>query len=102
MIPQATKDLILDTARVEDVVGDFVTLKRQGGSLWACCPFHNEKTPSFHVVPARGIYKCFGCGKSGPAVGFLMDYERLSYSEALRWLAKKYNIEIKEEDETPE
>ena len=102
MIPQATKDLILDTARVEDVVGDFVTLKRQGGSLWACCPFHNEKTPSFHVVPARGIYKCFGCGKSGTAVGFLMDYERLSYTEALRWLAKKYNIEIKEEDETPE
>ena len=102
MIPQATKDLILDTARVEDVVGDFVTLKRQGGSLWACCPFHNEKTPSFHVVPARGIYKCFGCGKSGTAVGFLMEYERLSYSEALRWLAKKYNIEIKEEDETPE
>ncbi|MBO4341185.1 MAG: DNA primase [Bacteroidales bacterium] len=102
MIPQATKDLILDTARVEDVVGDFVTLKRQGGSLWACCPFHNEKTPSFHVVPARGIYKCFGCGKSGTAVGFLMEYEKLTYSEALRWLAKKYNIEIKEEDETPE
>lgn len=102
MIPKATIDLILDTARVEEVVGDYVTLKRQGGSLWACCPFHNEKTPSFHVVPSRGIYKCFGCGKSGTAVGFLMDYEKLSYTEALRYLAKKYNIEIKEEDETPE
>ncbi|MBR6306153.1 MAG: DNA primase [Bacteroidales bacterium] len=102
MIPRETIDLILDTARVEDVVGDYVTLKRQGGSLWACCPFHNEKTPSFHVVPSRGIYKCFGCGKSGTAVGFLMDYEKLSYHEALRYLAKKYNIEIKEEEETPE
>ena len=102
MIPKATIDLILDTARVEEVVGDYVTLKRQGGSLWACCPFHNEKTPSFHVVPSRGIYKCFGCGKSGTAVGFLMEYEKLSYTEALRYLAKKYNIEIKEEDETPE
>ena len=102
MIPKATIDLILDTARIEDVVGDYVTLKRQGGSLWACCPFHNEKTPSFHVVPSRGIYKCFGCGKSGTAVGFLMEYEKLSYTEALRYLAKKYNIEVKEEDETPE
>ena len=102
MIPKETIDLILDTARIEDVVGDYVTLKRQGGSLWACCPFHNEKTPSFHVVPSRGIYKCFGCGKSGTAVGFLMEYERLSYTEALKYLAKKYSIEIKEEDETPE
>jgi DNA primase len=102
MIPKATIDLILDTARIEDVVGDYVTLKRQGGSLWACCPFHNEKTPSFHVVPSRGIYKCFGCGKSGTAVGFLMEYEKLSYTEALRHLAKKYNIEVKEEEETAE
>ena len=102
MIPKETIDLILDTAKVEEVVGDYVTLKRQGGSLWACCPFHNEKTPSFHVVPSRGIYKCFGCGKSGTAVGFLMEYEKLSYYEALRYLAKKYNIEIKEEEESPE
>ena len=102
MIPKETIDLILDTARIEEVVGDYVTLKRQGGSLWACCPFHNEKTPSFHVVPSRGIYKCFGCGKSGTAVGFLMEYEKLSYYEALRYLAKKYNIEVKEEEETPE
>ena len=102
MIPKETVDQILDTARIEEVVGDFVTLKRQGGSLWACCPFHNEKTPSFHVVPARGIYKCFGCGKTGTAVGFLMEYERLSYVEALRYLAKKYNIEIQEEEESAE
>ena len=79
-----------------------MTLKRQGGSYWACCPFHNEKTPSFHVVPSRGIYKCFGCGKAGSAVGFLMEYERLSYSEALRYLANKYHIEIQEKEETAE
>ena len=102
MIPQETVNLILDTARIEDVVGDFVTLKRRGSSLWACCPFHNEKTPSFHVEPARGIYKCFGCGKSGTAVGFLMEYERLSYVEALRYLARKYHIEIQEEEESAE
>jgi DNA primase len=102
MIPQETVNLIIDTARIEEVVGDFVTLKRQGGSYWACCPFHNEKTPSFHVVPSRGIYKCFGCGKAGSAVGFLMEYERLSYSEALRYLANKYHIEIQEKEETAE
>ena len=102
MIPQETVNLILDTARIEDVVGDFVTLKRRGSSLWACCPFHNEKTPSFHVEPARGIYKCFGCGKSGTAVGFLMEYERLSYVDALRYLARKYHIEVQEEEESAE
>ena len=102
MIPQEMVNLIIDTARIEEVVGDFVTLKRQGGSYWACCPFHNEKTPSFHVVPSRGIYKCFGCGKAGSAVGFLMEYERLSYSEALRYLANKYHIEIQEKEETAE
>ena len=102
MIPQETVNLIIDTARIEEVVGDFVTLKRQGGSYWACCPFHNEKTPSFHVVPSRGIYKCFGCGKAGSAVGFLMEYERLSYTEALRYLANKYHIEIQEKEETAE
>ena len=102
MIPQETVNLILDTARIEDVVGDFVTLKRRGSSLWACCPFHNEKTPSFHVEPARGIYKCFGCGKSGTAVGFLMEYEHLSYVDALRYLARKYHIEVQEEEESAE
>ena len=102
MIPQETVDLILDTARVEEVVGDYVTLKRRGASLWACCPFHNEKTPSFAVTPSKGIYKCFGCGKSGSAGGFVMEYEHMTYPEALRYLAKKYNIEVKEEEETAE
>jgi DNA primase len=102
MIPKETVDLILDTARIEEVVGDYVTLKRRGASLWACCPFHNEKTPSFAVTPSKGIYKCFGCGKSGSAVGFVMEYEHMTYPEALRYLAKKYNIEVKEEEETAE
>ena len=102
MIPQETVNLILDTARIEDVIGDFVTLKRRGGSYVACCPFHSEKTPSFYVTPSKGIYKCFGCGKAGSAVGFIMEYEHLSYVEALRYLAKKYGIEIVEEDLTPE
>ena len=102
MIPEETKRNIIDTARVEEVVGDFVTLKRRGSDLWACCPFHNEKTPSFHVVPSKGIYKCFSCGKSGTAVGFLMDYEHLTYVEALRYLARKYHIEVVEKEETAE
>ena len=102
MIPKETVDQILDATRIEEVVGDFVTLKRQGGSYWACCPFHNEKSPSFHVVPSRGIYKCFGCGKAGSAVGFLMDYERMSYGEALKYLADKYHIEVHEKEETAE
>ena len=89
MIPKETVDLILDTAKVEEVVGDYVPLKRRGASLWACCPFHNEKTPSFAVTPSKGIYKCFGCGKAGSAVGFVMEYEHLTYPEALRYLAKK-------------
>lgn len=102
MIPDETVNLILDTARIEEVVGDFLTLKRRGGSYVACCPFHNEKTPSFHVNPARGIYKCFGCGKAGSAVGFVMEHEHMSYPEALRYLAAKYHIEILEKDESPE
>ena len=102
MIPQETVQKILDTARVEEVIGDFVTLRRRGADLWACCPFHGEKTPSFHVIPAKGQYYCFGCHKGGSAVGFIMDYEHLSYVEALRYLAKKYNIEIVEKEETAE
>ena len=102
MIPKETVDQILDTARIEEVVGDFVTLKRRGSSYVACCPFHNEKTPSFHVTPSKGIYKCFGCGKAGSAVGFVMEYEHMTYPEALRYLARKYNIEVKEEEETAE
>ena len=102
MIPQETVDRILDLASIEDVVGDFVTLKRAGSSYKACCPFHNEKTPSFVVTPAKGIYKCFGCGKSGTAVGFVMEHESMTYVEALRYLAKKYNVEIIETEESAE
>ena len=102
MIPQETVQKILDTARVEEVIGDFVTLRKRGADLWACCPFHGEKTPSFHVIPSKGQYYCFGCHKGGSAVGFIMDYEHLSYVEALRYLAKKYNIEIVEKEETAE
>ena len=102
MIPQETVPKILDTARVEEVIGDFVTLRRRGADLWACCPFHGEKTPSFHVIPAKGQYYCFGGHKGGSAVGFIMDYEHLSYVEALRYLARKYNIEIVEKEETAE
>ena len=102
MIPNDTVYKILDTARVEEVVGDFVTLKRRGANYIACCPFHNEKTPSFYVSPAKGIYKCFGCGESGTAVGFVMKHENLSYVEALKFLAKKYNIEVVETEVSAE
>jgi len=102
LIPQETIAQIFDTARVEEVVGDFVHLKKKGTNLWGNCPFHNEKTPSFSVSPAKGIYKCFGCGKGGNSVNFIMDHEQLTYPEALRYLAKKYHIDIKEEEQTPE
>lgn len=102
MIPQDTVAKILDAAEIVDVVGDFVTLKRRGANYIACCPFHNEKTPSFSVSPSKGIYKCFGCGKSGTAVGFVMEHESLSYGEALKYLARKYHIEVVEKEETAE
>ena len=102
MIPQETVNRILDTAQIVDVVGDFVTLKKRGSNYQACCPFHNEKTPSFSVSPSKGIYKCFGCGKSGTAVGFVMEHENMTYVEALKYLAKKYNIEVVEKEETAE
>ena len=102
MIPQETVNRILDAAQIVDVVGDFVTLKKRGANHMACCPFHNEKTPSFVVSPSKGIYKCFGCGKSGTAVGFIMEHENLSYNEALKYLAKKYHIEVVEKEETAE
>ena len=102
MIPQETVNRILDSAQIVDVVGDFVTLKKRGANHMACCPFHNEKTPSFVVSPSKGIYKCFGCGKSGTAVGFIMEHESLSYTEALKYLAKKYHIEVVEKEETAE
>ena len=102
MIPQETVNKILDAAQIVDVVGDFVTLKKRGANHIACCPFHNEKTPSFSVSPSKGIYKCFGCGKSGTAVGFVMEHENMSYTEALKYLAKKYHIEVVEKEETAE
>jgi len=102
MIPQETVSKILDSAQIVEVVEDFVSLKRRGANYIACCPFHNEKTPSFYVSPAKGIYKCFGCGKSGTAIGFVMEHENLSYPEALKYLARKYGIEVKEKEETAE
>lgn len=102
MIPQDTVTKILDSAQIVDVVSDFVSLKRRGANFIACCPFHNEKTPSFYVSPSKGIYKCFGCGKSGTAVGFVMEHENMTYVEALKYLARKYGIEVKEKEETPE
>ncbi len=98
MIPKDTIDKIIDAARIEDVVGDFITLKKRGANFLGLCPFHGEKTPSFTVSPAKGIYKCFGCGKAGTSVNFIMDSQQLSYPEALRWLAKKYSIEIVERE----
>lgn len=96
MISDSTIRLIQETARIEDVVGTFVNLKKRGTSLIGLCPFHNEKTPSFNVNITRGIYKCFGCGKGGDSVNFLMEHEKFTYPEALRYLAEKYNIEIEE------
>lgn len=102
MIPKETVDQIIETARVEEVVGDYVNLKKRGANLLGLCPFHNEKSPSFTVSPAKGIYKCFGCGKAGSSVNFIMDHEHYSYPEALKFLANKYNVEIEEEELTAE
>ncbi|MDI1353719.1 MAG: DNA primase [bacterium] len=102
MIPKLTVDKIIDAAHVEEVVGEFITLKKRGANLLGLCPFHGEKTPSFTVSPVKGIYKCFGCGKAGTSVNFVMDHLKLSYPEALKWLAAKYNIEIVEREITPE
>ena len=89
-------------AKIEEVVGDYVTLKRRGANLIGLCPFHDEKTGSFTVSPSKGIFKCFGCGKAGHAVGFIMEIEQCSYVEAIRLLAKRYHIEIEERELTPE
>lgn len=102
MIPQETVNKILDTAQIVEVISDFVSLKRRGANYVACCPFHNEKTPSFSVSPTKGIYHCFGCGKTGSAVRFVMEHESMSYVEALKYLAKKYGIEVREKEETAE
>jgi DNA primase len=102
MISRDTIENIVTSARIEEVVGEFVTLRRRGANLLGLCPFHNEKTPSFTVSPVKGIYKCFGCGKAGNSVNFIMEHEHFTYPEALRYLAKKYNIEIEEEVVSPE
>ncbi len=102
MIDHNTVQKILDAAHIEEVVGDFVSLRRRGVNLIGLCPFHNEKTPSFTVSPAKNICHCFGCGKGGGPVNFIMEHESLSYVDALRYLAKKYGIEIVEKEETAE
>ena len=98
MIDQATIDRILDAAQIVDVVSEFVTLKRAGVNYKGLCPFHNEKTPSFVVSPSKGLCKCFSCGKGGNVVHFIMEHEQLNYYEALKWLANKYHIEVKERE----
>ncbi len=101
MISKNTIEKILDSAQIVEVISDFVTLKRRGADYKACCPFHNEKTPSFSVSPSKGIYKCFGCGKGGNVVNFIMEHEQLTYVESLRYLARKYGIEFEEREERP-
>ena len=102
MIPRETIDRIFSAARIEDVVGDYVSLKKRGANLIGLCPFHDEKTGSFTVSPSKGIFKCFGCGKAGHSVGFVMEIEQCTYIEAIRQLAKKYHIEIEERELTAE
>ncbi|MFT7086201.1 MAG: DNA primase [Vicingaceae bacterium] len=102
MIPKETVNQIIETARIDEVVGEWVNLKKRGANMLGLCPFHNEKTPSFTVSPAKGIYKCFGCGEAGGSVNFVMAHEQYSYPEALKYLANKYNIEIEEEEQSTE
>ena len=102
MIDKATVDRIYSAADIVEVIGDFVTLKKKGVNYQACCPFHNEKTPSFVVSPSKGLFKCFGCGKGGNAVTFVMEHENMTYPEALKYVAKKYGIEVAEREQTPE
>ena len=101
-IDRATVEKIKDAANIVDVVSEFVTLRKSGANYKGLCPFHNEKTPSFIVSPARGTCHCFGCGKGGNAVTFIMEHEQMTYPEALRWLAAKYHIEIQEKELTEE
>ncbi len=102
MIDRATVDRILDATRIEEVIGDFVSLRKRGANYLGLCPFHQDKNPSMSVSSTKGIFKCFACGKAGNAVSFLMEHEHMTYVEALRYLAKKYHIEIVEKEETPE
>ena len=100
MIDQSTIDRIVDAANIVDVVSEYVTLRRSGASYKGLCPFHDDKTPSFYVSPAKGLCKCFSCGKGGNSVHFIMEQEQLTYYEALKFLAKKYGIEVKERELT--
>ena len=100
MIDQPTIDRILDAANIVDVVSEFVTLRKRGINYVGLCPFHSDKSPSFYVSPSKNICKCFACGEGGTAVHFIMKHEQLSYFDALRFLAKKYNIEIQERELT--
>src|SRR5690242_3445525 len=102
MISQQTIQQILSRIDIVEIVGSFIKLKKRGANYLGLCPFHNEKTPSFTVSPSKEIYKCFGCGRSGNTIGFLMEHEKYSYVEALRWLAQKYNVEMEETELSPE
>lgn len=102
MIDQETIQRIMDATNLEEVIGEFVSLHKRGGNYIGCCPFHNEKTPSFYVTPSKGIYKCFGCGEAGNAITFLKKHEHYTYEESLRWLANKYHIDIAEKPLTEE
>ena len=102
MIDRTTIDKVIDTANIVEVVSDFVTLKKRGVNYVGLCPFHDDKTPSFYVSPAKNLCKCFACGKGGKAVHFILEHEQLTFPEAIRWLAQKYHIEIEEKEMTPE
>src|SRR5579875_1615215 len=102
MITPQTIQQITNRIDIIDVVGEFVKLKKRGSNYLGLCPFHGEKTPSFTVSPSKEIFKCFGCGKSGNTISFLMEHEKLSYVEALKWLANKYNVEIEETEVSAE
>ena len=102
MLDRRTIDQVMDAAEIVDVIGDFVSLRRRGANYIACCPFHNEKTPSFHVSPSKGIYKCFGCGKAGNVVTFLKDHEQMTFVEAIKYLGRKYGITVEDVEEDEE
>lgn len=97
MIARSSIDAVINAAAIDDVVGEYIALKKRGANLLGRCPFHDEKTPSFTVSPSKGIYKCFGCGKAGNSVSFLMDHDNLSFTDAIRKLAAKYNITLEED-----
>ena len=102
MISRKSIDEVLDRVRIEEVVQDFVNLKRRGSNLTGLCPFHHEKTPSFSVSPTKNIYKCFGCGRGGDSVRFVMEHEAYDYPEAIRYLARKYGIQLEETQQDAE